>query len=442
MWHEPPGRSQGEYRSVTDSTAADADIVVIGAGLVGAACALRLADAGREVLLVDAQAPGMGASFGNAGHVATEQLFPLASPEVLRASWRYLLDADSPLRLRLAYLLPILPWLARFVWAARPAAFARGTAALMALQHTARADLQDLLGHAGIGHLLHLDGYVRMWETPAGETKALAQAEVLRPYGIRSGALSVQAVRVHAPGLTAEVRGGVLYPDTGHVDDPHAVCAGIVAALQRAGGVLRKTRVTGMAQTRDGSISLALAQGQPLRCRQAVVCAGAWSRPLAASLGYRVPLDTERGYHLTLPWPGSADRVGAPERMALPLASTERNVIMTPMSVGLRMTGTVELGGLSLPPDPHRFALLRTQMEALLPGVRTAEASTWMGFRPSLPDHLPVLCEAPRHPGVFFAFGHQHLGLTLSGVTARLVAGMVQGQPSGIDMAPYHVGRF
>ena len=151
-------------------------MVVVGAGLVGAACALRLADAGREVLLVDPQALGEGASFGNAGHIATEQLFPLASPQVLRASWRYLLDADSPLRLRAAYLLPILPWLARFVWAARPAGFARGVAALMALQRSAGADTLDLLRHAGIGHLLHMDGYFRVWETPGGQREALQQA--------------------------------------------------------------------------------------------------------------------------------------------------------------------------------------------------------------------------------------------------------------------------
>ena len=420
----------------------DAEVVVVGAGLVGAACALRLADIGREVLLVDAQAPGLGASFGNAGHIATEQLFPLASPEVIRASWRYLLHADSPLRLRLGYLLPILPWLARFVWAARPAGFARGVAALMALQQTARADLVDLLNQAGIGHRLHLDGYVRVWETPAGERKARAQASTLQPYGVLTDVLSPNAVRAQAAGLSAGVGGGVFYPGAGHVDDPHAVCMGLVGALQRAGGRVRQARVQSLEQSSDGSLTLKLEQGPPMRCKQVVVCAGAWSKPLVASLGYRVPLDTERGYHITLPWPNPADAAGGPGRIGLPIASTERNVIMTPMAMGLRMTGSVEFGGLRLPPDPQRFALLRKQMEALLPGTRTDGASSWMGFRPSLPDHLPVLCEAPRQRGVFFAFGHQHLGLTLSGVTARLVADMVQGRSPTIDMAPYHVGRF
>ena len=420
----------------------DAEVVVVGAGLVGAACALRLAAAGREVLLVDAQAPGQGASFGNAGHIATEQIFPLASAAVIRASWRYLLNADSPLRIRGAYLLPILPWLARFVWAARPSSFARGVAALMALQQTASADLQDLLAHAGISHLLHRDGYLRVWETPAGARTALPQAETLRPYGIPTEVLSAAAVHALAPALSPAVAGAVGYPGTGHVDDPYAVCTGLVDALVRAGGRVRQARVLRLAQDRDGPVNLTLEHGPALRCKQLVVCAGAWSKPLAASLGCRVPLDTERGYHITLGWRQQGGGLDGMGRLPKPIASTERNVIMTAMTMGLRITGTVEFGGLHLPPDPRRFGLLRAQMQALLPGVDASGASTWLGFRPSLPDHLPVMGAAPRHPGVFFAFGHQHLGLTLCGVTARLVQDMVLGRAPTIDMAPYQVGRF
>ena len=420
----------------------DADVVVVGAGLVGAACALRLADAGHDVLLVDAQAPGRGASFGNAGHVATEQLFPLANAEVIRASWRYLLNAQSPLRLRAGYLVPILPWLARFVWAARPTGFARGVAALVALQQSARDDLCDLLALAGIRKLMHLDGYLRVWETPAGEAQAMAQAERLRPYGIATERWSAEAVHAQAPGLGPQVAGGVHYPGTGHVDDPYAVCTGLVTALQRLGGRVQRARVASLAQEGPCAVTLVLEQGPALRCKSLVLCAGAWSKPLAASLGYHVPLDTERGYHITVPWPQGEHAARMPGRIRQPIASTERSVIMTPMSVGLRMTGTVEFGGLHLPPDERRFGLLKAQLQALMPGIRTDDATTWMGFRPSLPDHLPVICAAPRHRGVFFAFGHQHLGLTLSGVTARLVTDLVQGRTPTVDMAPYQVGRF
>ncbi len=419
---------------------ADAEVVVIGAGLVGAACALRLAEAGREVLLLDAHAPGMGASFGNAGHVATEQLFPLASAEVIRSSWRYLLAAESPLRIRMGYLLPILPWLARFAWAARPSGFARGVAALMALQQRSRQDLQDLLALAGIGHLLHLDGYLRVWESVSGADEATAQARRMAGYGIRSDLWSGAEVHALAPGLLPDVDGAVFYRDTGHVDDPHAVCAGLVAAFRQRGGQLRQARVERL-QASGGAVSLQLEAGTVMRAHRVVVAAGAWSRPLAASLGYRVPLDTERGYHITLPWraPGTA---GAAPRLPLPVASTERSVIMTAMTPGLRMTGTLEFGGLRLPPDPRRHALLHRQMQALLPGVSTEGARAWMGFRPSLPDHLPVLGPAPRHPGVVFAFGHQHLGLTLCAVTAQVVCDVILGRAPAVDLAPYRATRF
>ncbi len=420
----------------------DSDTIVIGAGVVGAACAVRLAQAGREVLLLDRQAPGLGASFGNAGHIATEQLIPLANPQVIRDSWRYLLKADSPLRLRMAYLMPILPWLARFVMAARPAALARGVAALMALQQTSRDDLRDLLQSCGLGHLLALDGYLRVWETPSGARAARREAAQLAAYGIRSDVLTAQAVRGEAPGLCTEVAGALCYPDTGHVSDPYAVCSGLVAALSGMSGRVQRTRVVDIFQQGTGPVRLTQEHGPALHCRQVLVCAGTWSRPLLSSLGYRVPLDTERGYHITVPWPAAGERAASGLRLRRPIASTERSVIVTPMSVGLRMTGTVEFGGLHLPPDQSRYAQLRRHMQDLLPGVDTASASTWMGFRPSLPDHLPVLGAAPRHQGVFFAFGHQHLGLTLSGVTARLMTDLMHGRGASIDMAPYRVDRF
>lgn len=424
------------------NTATDYDTIVVGAGLVGAACALRLAQAGRAVLLLDHQAPGLGASFGNAGHIATEQLVPLANPQVIRDSWRFVLAGDSPLRLRAAYLLPILPWLARFVWAARPAGFARGVAALMALQRTSLTDLQELLAQAGLTHLLHLDGYLRIWESAAGARAAKQQATQMQAHGIRCDAVSAAAVRVEAPGLNAEVAGAMCYPDTGHVSDPHALCVGLVDALRRLQGQVLQARVVELFQDRRGPVRVTLGDGRVLHGRQALISTGAWSRPLARSLGYRVPLDTERGYHITVPWPSAGERAPATMRLRRPVASTERSVIMTPMSVGLRMTGTLEFGGLALPPDQRRYALLRRQLQALLPGTDTSAASNWMGFRPSLPDHLPVLGAAPRHRGVFFAFGHQHLGLTLCGVTARVIADLMLERPATLDLAPYHIERF
>jgi D-amino-acid dehydrogenase len=416
----------------------DAQVIVIGGGVIGSACAFRLAQAGRDVLLLQFGTPERAASFGNAGHIATEQLFPLASAEVIRSSWRYLLDADSPLRLRPAYLLALLPWLASFVWAARGKSFRRGVAALLSLQQSALVDMADLLADADLASLLHQRGHLEVWETPAGEAAALTQAQRLGAYGIKTAPWSLADLRSQLPELGQSVQGALHYPGSGHVEDPWAVCSGLHLALRRSGGRIRQGRVLQL-HADKGYANVLLEDGSRLQAQQLLVCAGAWSRPLAASLGYRVPLEVERGYHITIGRP--ADGV-MPPRLPLPVASNERKVIMSSMSMGLRMTGTVEFGGLQLPADPRRFDLLQRQLQAMLPGIDSRQASHWMGFRPSLPDHLPVLGAATRHTNVFFAFGHQHLGLTLAAVTARAMTQLMQSGESPVDLAPFSVSSF
>lgn len=408
------------------------DIVVAGAGIVGLACAFRLQAAGRRVLLLDRDAPGMGASFGNAGHIATEQVFPLASPAVIRGAPGYLFNKDSPLRIAPAYLLSILPWLARFTWASRPSAFARGAAALASLQATAAADFADLLAAAGAAHLLHMKGHLVVVESPRAVAAAKHELQALAGFGVDADWIDAAQLKQLAPGLGGVFQGAQHFHGSGHVDDPHAVCGALLDAFRRAGGEFRQEAVTAVTGS-TGNFRVTTPAGTTVAPRL-LLAAGAWSGPLAESFGYRVPLDTERGYHLTLP--------GIRPSFEIPVASLDRKVIMTPMSMGLRMTGTVEFGGLQLPPDPHRFELLRGHLRALLPGADADAATTWMGFRPSLPDHLPMLGAAPRHPGLFFAFGHQHLGLTLAGVTAKLLMQIVDGRVPPLSLTPFAADRF
>jgi len=409
------------------------DVIVIGAGVIGLACAFRLAREGRKVLLIDREAPGMGASFGNAGHIATEQVFPLASPEVVRGVLRYLLDAGSPLRIRPAYLLSILPWLLRFAWSSRRSAFDRGVRALSALLQTAQADWASVLSDAGASHLMHMNGHLVLIEKPENVPAARSEMDRLVAFGIGTEWLSPAEVKAMAPGITARIEGAQKFTGTGHVDDPYAVCKALFDGLIAMGGKFLQSAVTRIESASRSFIAHA-ANGEGHGATHLVVSCGAWSGPIAAQLGYPVPLDTERGYHITLP--------GIAPRFDVPIASYERKVIMTPLSGGLRMTGTVEFGGLHLPPDPARFALLERHLNALVSDLRTDGMTTWMGFRPSLPDHLPVLGRASDGRNVYFAFGHQHLGLTLAGVTARIIAEQVAGRDPGIDLAPFAPDRF
>ncbi len=410
-----------------------ADVLVIGAGVIGLACAFRLAQEGYAVQLIDRDQPGMGASFGNAGHIATEQIYPLASPQTVRNALRLLREKDGALKIQPSYLLAILPWLARFVWAARPSAFARGVAALSALQSSAATELASLLNDAGASHLLHMSGHLVLIER--AESLAIARAEIEghTQHDVSANWLTPQQVLSIAPDIAAPIQGAYHYRGTGHVDDPFAVCSALFAAVIRAGGSAARGGIQQIEHNSAGFVA-STDDGRRFAAKRVLLAAGAWSAPLAKQMGYDVPLDTERGYHITVP--------GTTPRFQIPIASFERKVIMTPMSCGLRMTGTVEFGGLDLPSDARRFDILTRHMQALLPNVAVGNATTWMGFRPSLPDHLPVIGRAPDGRELYFAFGHQHLGLTLAGVTARLVAELMGGRPPKMALGAFAVDRF
>ena len=382
---------------------------------------------------MDRDEPGRGTSFGNAGHVATEQVFPLASPEVVRGSLRYLLDRESPLRIRPAYALRILPWLTRFAWAARRESFGRGVAAISSLQATAARDLAALLEDAGERRLLHLDGHLVIVEDARSIAGARAEAALAAAHGIPVDWIAADEARALAPEIAVPLQGAWKYRATGHVDDPFSVSRALEAAFRAAGGEVVRAEVATIESGGQGFIARTR-DGQGIAARQVLIACGAHSRPLAAGLGYDLPLDTERGYHVTLPKAFPSFRV--------PVASFDRKAIMTPMTAGLRMTGTVEFGGLDLPPDPNRWAMLERNLRALVPSLPREGMTTWMGYRPSLPDHLPVMGRAPDGRELYFAFGHQHLGLTLSGVTARVMANVVAGRDPGIDLAPFRADRF
>ena len=413
-----------------------ADVLVIGAGIIGLACAFRLAREGQRVVLLDRDQPGRGASFGNAGHIATEQVFPLASPEVMRGALRYLFDRESPLRIRPAYLLSILPWLLRFTLASRQDAFDRGVMALSALQKTAQADMTSLMNDANASALMRVDGHLVLVENPASVIAAQKEMSRARAFGIDADWISTAQVRQIAPDITARIEGALQFTGTGHVVDPYRVCTSLHDAFLAAGGQFLQADVVKIDSNSDG-FTAQTSTGTSHHASHLVLSCGAWSKVLAAQLGYQVPLDTERGYHITLP--------GVVPQFTIPIASFERKVIMTPMSGGLRMTGTVEFGGLHLPPDLNRFTLLSRHLHALAANIATDNLTTWMGFRPSLPDHLPVLGRVPDGRNLFFAFGHQHLGLTLSGVTARIITAQILGRESeiaGIDLALFSPDRF
>ena len=409
-----------------------ADIVVVGAGIIGVACALQLARQGRQVRVIDAQAPGMGASYGNAGHLATEQVFPIADVSILKRLPAMLMDPMGPLRLDWTYLPRALPWFIRLLLNLRPASYQRTVAGLRALNESSLGAWQRLLHSIGQAQLLREDGSLLVFERAESRVALDALQQRMRQQGVAVEFWSGNAVRTAAPQLSDAIQGGLFFPSTGHFLDPYTVVGALVNAAKAEGVQFHQQRVLD-GRLENRGVSLMTDQGA-WTARQVLIACGAHSARLTAALtGKQVPLDTERGYHLMLPH----------EHQRLPFAVTslERKFIMTPMTGGLRLAGTVEFAGLNRPANMQRaWQLHRLSKGLFRHELNDRDATPWMGFRPSLPDSLPIIdrvCEGK----VLLAFGHQHLGLTQAAVTAERVGQLAAGE-SVPELKPYGLDRF
>ncbi|CAI8748406.1 D-hydroxyproline dehydrogenase [Pseudomonas sp. IT-93MI4] len=416
-------------------TADNADIAVIGAGIIGVACALQLARQGKRVVVIDRQPPGHGASFGNAGHLATEQVFPIADASILRRLPAMLMDPMGPLRLDWKYMPRAVPWFTRLLLNLRPAPFQRTVAGLRALNESSLDAWQRLLHSIARPDLLKEDGSLLVFERAESRQAIDALQTRMRQQQVPVDFWSASAVRDTAPQLSEQIQGGLFYPRTGHFLDPYQVVCELVSAAKMAGVQFIQQEVQG-GQLQAHGVSLITDQGR-FTARQVLIACGAHSAKLTTALtGKRVPLDTERGYHLMLPHEH--------ERLPFAVTSLERKFIMTPMAGGLRLAGTVEFAGLERPPFMERAWQLHRLSKGLFRRDLNAEDATpWMGFRPSLPDSLPVI-DKVGDGKVLLAFGHQHLGLTQAAVTAQMIAQLASPSTNaGVPtMDAYRLGRF
>ncbi|MCD6007496.1 NAD(P)/FAD-dependent oxidoreductase [Halomonas sp. IOP_31] len=426
------------------SASADIDIVVVGAGLVGVTSALALARQGHRVLVLDTQEPGRGASYGNAGHLATEQVFPIADASILKSLPGMLMDPMGPLRLDWKYLPRALPWLTQLVLNLRPAPFRQSVAGIRALNERSLAAWQRLLASVDSVHLLKVGGSLLVYEKPESRQKLAALESRMREQQVPVEWWERETIQRAAPQLSEDLLGGLFFPATGHVLDPWRVVTTLVEAARRQGVRFAQETVRS-AQVVESGVRL-VTDSQQLVARQVLIACGAHSAALTAQLtGKRVPLDTERGYHLMLPREHN--------RLPFAVTSLERRFIMTPMETGLRLAGTVEFAGLHAPPNMARAWQLHHLSRGLFKADLDVEGATpWMGFRPSLPDSLPIIDHV--YGGrVLLAFGHHHLGLTQSAITAELIADLAgpseHGAPvTSIDrenlppLEPYRLARF
>ena len=409
-------------------------IAVIGAGLVGLASAHALADDGHEVLVIEREGPAAGASRGNAGWLAHTDIDPIASPGMLRRVPGYLLDPLGPLAIRARYLLPILPWLARLLLASRPTQLARSIEAIVAINGLTMPAWDALSNQLGMADFIHRRGALFAYDSQAGLQRARAHHQRQRAFGISVDELAGPALRQMEPGLSEALVGAAYYPDAAHVSDPRLVTEALFAACHSRGIGFLRAEVLGITPTNAG-VSLTLAGQSPVLAERVVIAAGAWSRPLTAQLGDRIPLDTERGYNVSFP--------GVTSALSRPVSFDGHGFVATPLDTGLRIGGAVELGGLVLPPNHERTRALHAKAQRFLRGVPPIEqGEMWMGHRPSIPDSLPVIGLSRASRSALYAFGHGHYGLTQSAATGRIIADLVSGRTPPINLAPFSPQRF
>lgn len=409
------------------------DVVIVGAGLIGLTIALKLQQEGRRVLVMDRDEPGRGASFGNAGYLATELVDPMSTPQTLRKAPGLLLDPHGPLALPPRYLPTLLPWLMRFTLAARKSSVSQGRRALAALNAQSLAAWQRCLEGIGAQHELIASGYLMVWEDKAARDQARRHQAQLNEYGIQAEWLDAAGVQARDPGLSPNIQHALLFPNAHQVSDPYRVVQRLMEAFKSAGGEITRESVAQISALDDG-VEIRSNQRR-IEADRVVIATGAWSARLAEQLGLKIPLESESGHHLTV-----TDRMDV---LRQPIGSAERNIVMTPMACGLRVVGFSELGGLALKPNPKRSCTLKHHASHLLSDARGVEqAHDWMGFRPTLPDSLPVIGQHPKHPQVQFAFGHQHLGLTQAAITAELITDQLMNRPPAIDLTPFRPHRF
>ena len=406
------------------------DIAILGAGVVGLAIAERLTAEGRDVTLDDPGEPGGGASYGNAGTIADYAVMPVGTPDVLRNLPSLLFDANSPLAIRRAALPSLMPWLARFAWQSLPGPTRRNAAAIARLVADACPSWLDLAARIGGEGILQKRGCLYVYESEKAYRAAHADMAFRRTQGITVELVDADTLRQMEPGLPPVQGGAAFFPKAVFLNDPGLMVRTLAAHVGTGAQILR-ARAERLERQADGV--LVHGPGLRLHARTVVIAAGAHSRTFARQAGDRVPLDTERGYHVE--W----DMDTAP--VTRPSCPTSRGFYLCPMKGRLRVAGTVELGGLTAPPSPHRIAKLVEGARALFPDL-PEPSRDWMGFRPSVPDSVPVIGPSRAGRDVIHAYGHGHIGLTLAPITARIVADLVAGRDPELDLRPYLPSRF
>jgi D-amino-acid dehydrogenase len=411
-----------------------ADVLVLGAGMVGVGAALHLQKRGRNVVLIDRHSvAGEETTYGNGGLIECASVFPYMFPCDLGQILRYALQLAPQVRYHFRDLPAFLPWLIRYFRASSPERALHSAMAELPLIKRSLIEHEALIAEANVPELLLRTGWIKLYRSGATLANAERDLERARQYGVAGELLDAPAIAVREPHLTGEFKGAIHFPAPGFVPDPGGLAKAYAALFGRKGG----RYLIGDARTLEQSDRrwrVATLEGT-ITAREVVVAMGPWSDQIFAPLGYSIPLQVKRGYHLHLAPRGNAV-------LNHPVLDSDLGYLLAPMTRGIRLTTGAEFAHRDAPSTPVQVDLALPRAHRLFPLGEPVDAAPWKGARPCLPDMLPVIGRAPRHAGLWFDFGHQHHGLTLGPATGRLLAEMMTGETPFADVRPFAVERF
>ncbi|MGA9914856.1 NAD(P)/FAD-dependent oxidoreductase [Paraburkholderia sp.] len=411
----------------------DFDVIVLGAGIVGVSSALHLQDRGRRVALVDRRGPGEETSFGNAGLIERSSVVPYGFPRDLGTLLRYMRNQSTDLYWDYKALPSFATWLARFWWASSPERLEAAARDMLPLIRESVVEHDVLIERAGLERLVHDGGWIEAFRTRTEFERQAAAAEVTASqYGLRVAPFDAELLLAREPGLSAGFCGALHWQDPKSISNPGALTKGYARLFKNGGGTLLLGEATTVRLEGD-AWTVQTSQGR-ISAQEVVVALGPWSDKVFAPLGYRIPLRAKRGYHMHY----------APTKamLSVPLVDTEKGYVVAPMEGRLRLTTGVEIARREAAPTGIQLARAESIARPVFGLGRRLDDAPWLGLRPCTPDMRPVIGQAPRHRGLWFAFGHNHHGLTLGPVTGRLLAEMMTGAEPFADPFPFRPERF
>ena len=411
----------------------DFDVIVLGAGIVGVSSALHLQDRGRRVALVDRRGPGEETSFGNAGLIERSSVVPYGFPRRIGTLLRYARNQSTDLYWDYKAIPSYASWLARFWWHSSPQRLAAAARDMLPLIRQSVTEHDALIARAGLGALVHDGGWIEAFRTQTEFDTEAAAAEVsARENGLRMTSLDSATLRAREPGIAEGFCGALHWQDPKSVATPGELTKGYARLFEAGGGTL----FTGDATTvrAEGDAWTVQTSAGRISAKEVVVALGPWSDTVFAPLGYRIPLRAKRGYHMHY----------QPERqiLSVPVVDTEKGYVIAPMQGRLRLTTGVEIAKRGAPPTGIQLERAERFAKPVFGLGARIDPAPWLGMRPCTPDMRPVIGPATRHRGLWFAFGHNHHGLTLGPVTGRLLAEMMTGATPFTDVRPYRPERF